>query len=84
MFMSREGSCQTGSIRRLFWAIEVWRDHPAHPHRLISGLLFAYWKATYPVFLLVFAADETGLNLALLESTKTGFVVSRPSAPNGS
>ena len=49
-------------------------------------LLFTYWKVSFPklsisvtsLVYLVSAAEETGLSLALSETPKTGFVMSRP------
>ena len=61
-------------------------DQPAHPCRLISTfvsrlleiIISGFATSEISLFYLVFVAEETGLNLALLETQKTGFVMSRP------
>ena len=61
-------------------------DQPAHPRSLISafviGLLESYISrlatSKISIFKLVSVAEETGLSLTLLETLKTGFVVTRP------
>ena len=42
-------------------------DQPAHPRSLISAFVFS-----------PFVAEETGLNLTLSETSRTGFVATRP------
>ena len=57
-------------------------DHPAHPHNLISAFVIRSLESTIynlatreiPIFQLVSVDDETGLSLALSETTKTGFL----------
>ena len=61
-------------------------DQPAHPHRLISAFVIHVLEsiisklATSEIFIfeLISVAEETGLNLALMETLKTGFVATRP------
>ena len=61
-------------------------DQPAHPHSLISAFVIRFLEsiisklATSEIlfFLLVSVAEETGLNINLSETQRTGFVVSRP------
>ena len=63
-------------------------DQPAHPRSLISAFVFRFLKsiisklATSDIstFYLVSVTEETGLNLALSETPKTGFVASRPTS----
>ena len=59
---------------------------PAHMHSLISAFVIRFLKSIISklasskisVFLLVSVAELTGLNLALWETPKIGFVASRP------
>ena len=62
------------------------QDQPAHPRSLISAFVIRFFKsiisklATGEISLcwLVSVAEETGLKLALSETTKTGFLTTRP------
>ena len=53
-------------------------DQPGHPRSLISAFVFSVFEsiiskhATNEIF------EETGLNLALSETRKTGFLATRP------
>ena len=61
-------------------------DQPVHPRSLISAFVIRSLKSTICklatgeslIFYLVSVAEQTGLKLALLETPKTEFVVSRP------
>ena len=61
-------------------------DQSAHPCRLISAFVIGFWecdinkhaKGEISIIQLDCVAEETGLNLTLLETLKTGFVASRP------
>ena len=61
-------------------------DQPEHPHSLISAFVIHLLESiisrlatsTMPIFLLVSVAEQAGLNLTLWETSKTGFVASRP------
>ena len=61
-------------------------DQPAHPRRLISALVIRFLESLISklatsensIYLIVSVAGVTGLNLALSETPKTGFVASRP------
>ena len=58
-------------------------DQPAHPRGLISAFVIRFLESIIctlatgelSIFKLVYVAEETGLKLALLETQKTGFVV---------
>ena len=60
-------------------------DQPAHLHRLISAFVILFLESfisklatkEISVFWLVSVAKETGFSLALLETSKTGFIVTR-------
>ena len=59
-------------------------DQPAHPRSLISNFVICFLKVISrlatrktSIFLLACKAEETGLRLALSETQKTGFLVSR-------
>ena len=64
---------------------------PAHPRRLISTFGIRYLESInfkraaskISIFLVVSVAEETGLNLALSENPKTGFVATRPTSYMG-
>ena len=61
-------------------------DQPAHPRSLISAFVIRFLESTIfylesgkiSFFWLVSVAEETGLNLALSETPKTGFLATRP------
>ena len=61
-------------------------DQPAHLRRLISvfvirfleSILSKFATSKISILLLVSVAEETGLNLTLSETLKTGFVALRP------
>ena len=61
-------------------------DQPAHPRSLISAFVIRILEniiaklttGEISIFQLVFEANETGLSLALLGTTKTSFVVMMP------
>ena len=61
-------------------------DQPAHPRSLISAFvihflesnIFNLAKDEFSHFYLVSVAEETGLKLVLMETPKTGFLVTRP------
>ena len=60
-------------------------DQPAHPRRLISAFNIRLFESVLSklatseisIFLLVSVAEDTGLNLALLETPKTDFLATR-------
>ena len=60
-------------------------DQPAHPRRLISAFVICILESILSklatieisIFLLVFVAEETGLNLTLSETPKTDFLATR-------
>ena len=62
-------------------------DQPAHPRRLISAFAIRLLESIisnlatneFSSFQLISVAEETGLSLTLSETSKTGFVVPRPS-----
>ena len=59
-------------------------DQAVHPRSPISAFVIYLFEsnisilATSKIFQLVSVAEETGLSLALSETPKTGFVLSRP------
>ena len=61
-------------------------SQPAHQRRLISAFVIRFLEriisklatSKMSIFQLVFVAEETGLNLTLLETPKTGFLPTRP------
>ena len=61
-------------------------DQPAHLRRLISAFVIRFLEriicklgtVEISIFLLVTVAEETGLNFALSETPKTGFLATRP------
>ena len=61
-------------------------DQPAHPHSLIRAFVICFLESIISklatgeisIFQLVSVAEETGLNLALSETSKTGFLAMRP------
>ena len=61
-------------------------DQPAHPRSLISAYVFRFLKTIisklatckFSTFYVVSVAEQAGLNLALSETPKTGFLVTRP------
>ena len=61
-------------------------DQPVHPHSLISAFVFRLIESSISklasskisFFQLDSVAGETGLNLVLSETPKTGFVTTRP------
>ena len=61
-------------------------DKPALPRRLISAFVIRVLESIISklatieisIFELVSVAEETGLNLTLSDTTKTGFVLARP------
>ena len=61
-------------------------DQPAHPRRLISAYVVRLLETIISkltskktsIFLLVSVTEEIGLNLALSDITKTGFLATRP------
>ena len=61
-------------------------DQPAHPRSLISAFVFRFLESIisklatceFSTFWLVFVAEQAGLNLALSETPKTGFLATRP------
>ena len=60
-------------------------DQPAHPRSLISPFVIRFLKSIIcklaigeiSIFKLVSVAEETGLNLAFLETPKRGFLAMR-------
>ena len=61
-------------------------DQPARPRSLISPFVICFLERTISklctskisIFTLVSVAEETGLNIALSETPKTGFVATKP------
>ena len=61
-------------------------DQPMHPHSLISTFVIRFLEiiicklatGEISIFRLVSVAEETGLNLALSDTQKTDFLVTRP------
>ena len=61
-------------------------DQPAHLHSLISAIVIHFLESMISrlatskisIFYLGSVAEETGLNLAMSETLKTGFVMLRP------
>ena len=61
-------------------------DQPVHPHILISAFVICFLESIIrklatgeiSLFYLVSVVEETGLNLALSETRKTGFLATRP------
>ena len=61
-------------------------DQPAHLHSLISTFVIRYLESIganhapckISIFQLVYVAEQLGLSLTLLESLKTGFLMSMP------
>ena len=76
----REKTC----LRR--FANNTGADQPAHPRSLISALVIRYLESIIcklatgeiSIFQLFSAAEETGFNLALLETPKTDFLATKP------
>ena len=76
----REKTCLRG------FANNTGADQPAHPRRLISAYVIPFLKCIISklasreisIFYLVSVAEETGLNLTLSETPKTGFLATRP------
>ena len=75
----REKTCVLG------FANNTGADQPAHPRSLISAFVFRVLESTISklatseisFFLLVSVAKQTGLNLTLSETPKTGFLATR-------
>ena len=61
-------------------------DQPAHPRSLISAFVIRFMEriicklaaGEISIFQLVSVAEETGLNVALSETPKTGFLTTKP------
>ena len=61
-------------------------DQPAHPYSLISAFVFRFLeritsklaRSEISTILLVYVAEQAGLNLPLSEILKTGVLASRP------
>ena len=61
-------------------------DQPAHPRSLVirfvipllESIISKVATSEISIFLLVSVAEETGLNLTLSETPKTGFLATRP------
>ena len=76
----REKTCLQG------FANNTGANQPAHPRSLICAFVISVLESTIPnlatskisLFYLVSVAEETGLNLTLSETPKTGFVATRP------
>ena len=72
----REKTCLRG------FAINTGADQPAHPRSLISAFVIRFLDSfickhatgEISIFYIVSVAEETGLNLALTETLKTGFL----------
>ena len=60
-------------------------DQPGHPHSLISTFVTRFLKSNisklatskFSIFYLVSVAEQVGLNLALWDTPKTGFLAAR-------
>ena len=76
----------TLKILSLGFAYNKGADRPAHPCSLINTFVIRFLKriifkratGKISIIQLVSVAEETGLSLALLETPKTSFVVTRP------
>ena len=76
----REKTCLRG------FANNKGADQPAHPRRLISAFVIRFLESNISklapskisIFYLVSVAEQTGLNLTLSETPKTGLLATRP------
>ena len=82
--MTNGPQCEKTCLGR--FANNTGANQPAHPRRLISAYVIRFLESIISklatsimsLFQLVSVAEETGLNLTLSETPKTGFLATRP------
>ena len=69
MFANNKGAEQPAHLRSLISAFVI---------RLLESIISKHATSQVLIFELIYVAEETGLSLALSETSKVGFVAMRP------